>query len=296
MAAARFLRVRRALLATAILLGGAAGAPAAPAAPVQGPETVSIPAGGKNAPASLDARLYRPLGEGPFPAVVALHGCSGLWSSKDGKALSPRHADWGERLAALGYVVLLPDSYGSRGLGPQCTNGDRTVEPFRERVADAGAARRYLQGLPYVRPDAIALLGWSNGGSTVLYAVRPKDRPKDGSPDFRAAIAFYPGCRDPDDRDDWATRLPLLILIGAADDWTPAEPCRALAAIDPDKVRIVLYPGAYHDFDNAAQKVHEVHGLAFTANGTGVAHAGFDAAAAAGALQEVPAFLAAELR
>jgi dienelactone hydrolase len=225
-----------------------------------------------------------------------MHGCSGLWSSKDKSALSPRHADWGERLAALGYVVIFPDSYGSRGLGPQCDNGDREVEPFRERLADANAARRYLQTLSFVKPDAIALLGWSNGGSTVLYTVRPKDKPKDEGPDFRAAIAFYPGCRNPDDKGDWATRVPLLILIGAADDWTPAEPCKAIAAAHPDDVRIVLYPGAYHDFDNAAQKVHELHGLAFTAKGNGVAHAGFDPAAQAAALKEVPAFLSKALQ
>jgi dienelactone hydrolase len=120
-------------------------------------EAVSIPAGGKGSPPTLDGRLYRPSGDGPFPAVVALHGCSGLWSSKDASQLGPRHADWGERLAALGYVVIFPDSYGSRGLERQCENGDRTVEPFRERVADAKAARRYLQTLPFVKPDAIAL-------------------------------------------------------------------------------------------------------------------------------------------
>lgn len=257
----------------------------------QQPESVSIPADGENQPGQLDARLFRPQGEGPFPAIVAMHGCSGLWSSKD-IGLSPRHADWGRRLAALGYVVLFPDSYGSRDLGPQCRNDDRRVEPFRERVEDANAARRYLQTLPYVKPDAIALLGWSNGGSSVLYTVRPKDRPKVGSPDFRAAVAFYPGCTTIADKGDWATRLPLLIVMGEADDWTPAAPCKTLADANPDKVKLILYPGAYHDFDNEAQKLHELHGLAYTANDNGVAHAGLNPAARAAALKDVPAFLA----
>lgn len=256
------------------------------------PERVSIPADGDNEPATLDAMLFKPQGQGPFPAVVAMHGCSGLWSSKDGSALSPRHADWGQRLAALGYVVIFPDSFGSRDLGPQCKNGDRQVEPYRERVEDANAARRYLQTLPYVKPTAIGLLGWSNGGSSVLYTVRPKDRPKAGSSDFRAAVAFYPGCTAPAEKGDWATRVPLLILMGDADDWTPAKPCKALAASDPDKVKLILYPGAYHDFDNEAQKLHELHGLAYTANDDGVAHAGLNPAARAAALKDVPDFLA----
>lgn len=257
----------------------------------QEPESVSIPADGKNEPGVLDARLFKPQGQGPFPAIVAMHGCSGLWSSKT-VGLSPRHADWGRRLSALGYVVIFPDSYGSRDLGPQCKNDDREVEPYRERVEDANAARRYLQTLPYVKPAAIALLGWSNGGSSVLYTVRPKDRPKAGSPDFRAAVAFYPGCSAMADKGDWATRIPLLIVMGDADDWTPAKPCKALAAANADRVRLILYPGAYHDFDNEAQKLHELHGLAYTANGDGIAHAGLNPAARAAALKDVPDFLA----
>lgn len=262
------------------------------AAAGQTPDRVSIPGGGKNEPATLEAMFFKPQGQGPFPAIVAMHGCSGLWSSKNATQLSPRHADWGRRLAALGYIVIFPDSYGSRGLGAQCKNDDRQVEPYRERVEDANAARRYLQTLPYVKPDAIALLGWSNGGSTVLYTVRPKDKPKADTPDFRAAVAFYPGCTAQAGKGDWATRVPLLIVMGDADDWTPATPCRKLAAANPDSVKLILYPGAYHDFDNAAQKLHELKGLAFTANGDGIAHAGLNPAARAAALEDVPAFLA----
>ena len=69
-----------------------------------------------------------------------------------------------------------------------------------------------------------------------------------------------------------------------------------IAAAHPDNVQLVLYPGAYHDFDNAAQKVHELRGLAFTANGNGVAHSGFDPSAYDAALKEVPAFLQKETK
>jgi dienelactone hydrolase len=54
----------------------------------------------------LDGYLFRPEGNGPFPAIVALHGCSGLFT-KRGK-LNARFLDWGRRLAGLGYVVLFP--------------------------------------------------------------------------------------------------------------------------------------------------------------------------------------------
>lgn len=256
------------------------------------PERIEFPSLPKHDPAMLTGVLFRPAGSGPFPAVVALHGCSGLWSEKNPAAVSPRDLDWANALVGQGVLVFLPDSYGSRGLGPQCKNSDRDVSPARERVADAEAALAFLQGRQDVRPDQVALLGWSNGGSTVVYAVRPKDKPKAGRPDFRLAVAFYPGCRVPDQGGRWATRMPLLILIGEADNWTPAAPCKELAASDTASVTLVTYPGAYHDFDNAGQPVHEVHGLAFTADGTGTAKAGLNPAARADAFKRVPAFLA----
>jgi len=60
----------------------------------------------------LDAALVRPAGPVLAPAVVALHGCGGPVPSRD--------AQWAEALAGQGHIVLLPDSFGSRGLGSQC--------------------------------------------------------------------------------------------------------------------------------------------------------------------------------
>ena len=123
--------------------------------------------------------------------------------------------------------------------------------------------------------------------------MQPKNAPH--SADFARAIAFYPGCRTPLEGDRWKTRLPLLVLIGAADDWTPAQPCldliaQAKAAGEP--ADIVAYPGAYHDFDHPDLPVHIVEGLAFTGSGTGTAHTGTNPAARADAIQRVDAFLA----
>lgn len=254
------------------------------------PASVSFP--GANG-VTIDALIYLPEGAGPHPAVVALHGCAGL-TERDGRP-SARHDDWGQRLAAQGFVVLMPDSFGSRGLGPQCKVKTRSVSPARERVADAEAARDFLAARPDVRPDAINLLGWSNGGSSVLHAVASVHRPPAGRPDFARAVAFYPGCRKIVESGAWSTRMPLLILIGTADDWTPAAPCQELAEAARGRgedVTMVTYPGAYHDFDHPDLPVHVVSGLAFTASGSGTAHTGTDPTARAAAILRVPAFLA----
>ncbi len=239
----------------------------------------------------LEAALYVPKGPGPFPAVVAMHGCAGLRDSRGD--LSLRHSDWAERLAAQGFIVLLPDSFSSRGLGPQCKNSDREVHPSRERVADAKAAFDYLASQPQVKANAISLLGWSNGGSSVLYSVMPKNAPERG--DYARAIAFYPGCRVPLEGGHWSSRLPLLILMGEADDWTPAAPCKDLAqdaAMRGEPVQIKTYADAYHDFDHPNLPVHLVSHLAYTASGEGSAHTGTNMAARNDAIDRVMQFLA----
>ena len=131
----------------------------------------------------LAAVLYRPAGPGPFPAVVGLHGCDGVITA--GGKVGANYADWGERLAAAGFLVLLPDSFGSRGLGSQCRASERRVRAFVERVADAQAARQWLQRQSFVIKDRVSLLGWSNGAIATLWAVRPQAGPQDGLPDFR---------------------------------------------------------------------------------------------------------------
>src|SRR5215212_11287769 len=75
------------------------------------PESVEIPQAGLR----LKALLFRPEGQGPFPAVVGLHNCTGL-TNRAGE-FGTRYRDWAERLAKSGFVVLLPDSHGSRGAG-----------------------------------------------------------------------------------------------------------------------------------------------------------------------------------
>jgi dienelactone hydrolase len=66
---------------------------------------------------------------------------------------------------------------------------------------------------------------------------------------FRAAVDFYPLCRLGSD----TFTVPSLILIGSADDWTPARDCERLVARQKGApVQLIIYPGAAHGFDNPA--------------------------------------------
>ncbi len=248
-------------------------------------ENVDIPEGNL----TLQAKLYRPAGPGPFPAVVALHDCGGLRPA----AMQQLYSEWVKALIADGFVVLFPDSFASRGFGSQCRVRQSKVRASRERVADANAARRWLQTQNFVRGDHISLLGWSSGGIAVLWAVRPNATPRDGA-DFRSAVALYPGCRRLR-QTAWSARVPTLILIGAADDWTLASTCQQMVAGARGRsarAEIVVYPGAHHEFDRADSPLRLRTGLARTADPSGRAHRGTNPAARADALKRAPRWLA----
>ncbi|HVY00989.1 MAG TPA: dienelactone hydrolase family protein [Pseudorhodoplanes sp.] len=239
----------------------------------------------------LKATLYRPAGDGPHPAVVAMHGCGGLLD-RAGRH-RPEYADWAERLVAAGFAVLFPDSYTSRGLGPQCTVQRRGIRPDRERLGDAYAARHWLQSQSWVQADRVSLLGWSQGAVAALWTVRPRAAPKDDKPDFRAAVAFYPGCRRLNDTA-WSARIPTLILLGASDDWARARDCEQMVAQARGRsahATIVKYRGAYHYFDRANLPFQERTGQAFTPDGSGRVHVGSNADARADVLRRVPEWL-----
>src|SRR5437763_15733466 len=120
-------------------------APAAEAATTPAPHQVDIPL--ENG--ILHAQLYKPAGNGPFPVVIGLHGCGGLAGHSE--PVQPRYRDWAEQLLKAGKAVLLPDSYASRELGPQCRVNvkERRVLARRERVADIMASREWLVQQPW---------------------------------------------------------------------------------------------------------------------------------------------------
>jgi len=241
--------------------------------------------------AALNAVLYRPQGAGPFPVVVGLHGCAGLLSPSG--QIVRRFADWGERLSKEGLAVLFVDSFTPRGLGSQCNVRERKVRSDRERVADAYLARRWLQSQSWAVKSRVSVLGWSDGGIAALWAVRPRTVPRDGLPDFRSAVAFYPGCRRLGTAA-WSARIPTLILIGRSDDWAPAAACEQMVAGARGRsaqTSIVVYPGAYHEFDRPDYPVRALSGLAYSADGSGRAHVGTNPAARADAIVRVAEWL-----
>ena len=186
--------------------------------------------------------IGKPKGDGPFPAIVLMHGCGGVHGN---------HEYWANELTKQGYVALVIDSFGPRSVFSICSKPSRKVKP-RYRALDAYGALEYFRTLAYVDMEKTAVIGWSHGGMSALAAVASPGFPSRFKAGFKTAIAFYPYCI-PDRKYD----LPVLIMIGDADDWTPANLCEKLAAANKRKdgsntIEFISYPNAYHAFDDVA--------------------------------------------
>ena len=241
----------------------------------------------------IPVTVSRPDEPGPFPAVVIMHDCSGLGAGSSGAP-----ARWARELVARGYVVVIPDSFTTRGLaGGICTvppsQRRANVSPER-RAGDAYAALAYARSLSYVDRRPVGLMGGSHGGSTTVAAMLvPAGDTHDR---FAAAVALYPRC----DLHAGVYRpaAPLLILIGEKDDWTPAEPCRQLAAdarAAGHPVAIKVYPNAHHSFDSPNRVRYVASRINPNAPGGRGATTGGDPVAWVDSIREVAAFFAQHL-
>jgi len=226
----------------ALLLAALALTPAWPARALE-QSVVEIAYADRGQPVTLKGYLGKPDGEGPFPAVVLVHGCSGVEMS---------HHAWVQRFVEMGYVALIVDSLTTRNIETLCTDAGFLKLSYNARVFDAYAAAHYLRAQPFVDGTRVAVAGWSHGGTTVLKLAVPSEqnaRFLDFKPEpFRSVLAFYPYC-SPLDGD---IELRTLVLIGDADDWTPLSLCAGMVKVQRQTgrpIEIVVYPGATHAYD-----------------------------------------------
>ena len=189
----------------------------------------------------LHGLLFRPAGNGPFPAVVLVHGCRGVRMF---------HADWSERLVDWGYVVLLVDSFKTRGFQDICVDHHdlALTEVVTGRSADAFGAQDFLSRLPFVDSEQIALMGWGKFG--VLNTVTNSGISQIFDYRFQAAVTIYPDC-EPFVTSTFNT--PLLVLIGDTNSASWFDRCEmmgAASATQETPTNIKIYHGAEPGFDD----------------------------------------------
>jgi dienelactone hydrolase len=130
----------------------------------------------------IQAYLYKPDGDGPFPAVIYNHG------SRDGHERASVPFQYvGRMLARAGYVALVPER---RGYGKSDgevwwkeTGNDpgKLIVRLQAETDDVLAAADYLRTVKSVDPGRLGIMGWSFGGIVTMLAVS-----RSGA--FRAAV------------------------------------------------------------------------------------------------------------
>jgi acetyl esterase/lipase len=109
----------------------------------------------------LLARVFRPRGDGPFPAMVECHG--GAWCQSDRFTEKLRH----EAMASHGIVSIALDFRSGN------------TDPYPASVQDINYAVRWAKHNARslkTRPDLVGLSGQSSGGHlAMLAAMRPHD-------------------------------------------------------------------------------------------------------------------------
>jgi dienelactone hydrolase len=233
--------------------------PTAPPSPALAGERVTY----VNAELTLGGLLWKPAGNGPFPAVIWNHGSEKL---PGGTTSNPLAA---AALSAQGYVVLVPIRRGqgfSEGTWiVDATNAVPAAERpalvarlhTGEQLSDQFVGLAHLRALPYVDGLRVAVAGWSYGGiQTVLGAGS-------SSAGYVAAVAFTPASQSWDGNTDLqdamldaAKRATIPFLFIQAQNDYSLVPTRALTdaiVADGGTATRHIYPA----FGSTSQDGHE---------------------------------------
>lgn len=194
--------------------------------------------------------IYRPDGEGPFPAVLFFHGCSGRTLSHE--------QDWAKRYNSAGVALISVDSYSGRGIDWEDACNMEKMLPW-QRAGDVLSTIEYAKSLTDINPDQLYLSGFSHGAMTVwatLVFASSKTPPigldnwsVGGIEGVKAAFPFYGSCREP-----WTVDVDTTIFLGDSDRYIDESACEDYLPLHPKgagPLTVTIYKEATHTFDHA---------------------------------------------
>ncbi len=209
----------------------------------------------------VTGNLYRPNGDGPFPAILSPHGHwaygrleNTTLNSGPGRAIN---------LARQGFVVFTYDmvGYNDSQQVPHTFSGRREymwgLSLAGLQLWNSIRAIDFVEALPYVRRDAIGMTGESGGGTQTFLAAAVDPRIAVAAPVNMISLHMQGGCicENPPGLRLETTNVEIaaaiaprpLLMVSATGDWT-AETLE------------VEYPAvrAIYDLFGAADRVHAV--------------------------------------
>src|SRR5688572_24409239 len=210
----------------------------------------------------VTGNLYRPVGDGPFPAILSPHGHwaygrfeNSAVASVPGRAIN---------LARQGFVVFTYDMAGyndSRQLEHRLFGGPReslwSLSVAGLQLWNGIRSLDFLESLPYVRRDRIGATGASGGGTQVFLLAAVDERVAVAAPVNMISLHMQGGCLcenqpglrlDTNNVEIAATIAPRpLLMVSATGDWTTNTLEREYPAVR-----------ALYALSGAADRVHAV--------------------------------------
>lgn len=185
----------------------------------------------------IEGYLTKPEGNGPFPAIVLLHGRGGI----------KQHVseDWPQFLNKLGYVTLVVASWDSRN---EILDGYSMKRRHMNHLVgrDALGAANFLADQPFVDKTKLGVMGFSMGGGVINMHLLARQRQSKYRNKFKAAVSFYGLCKKV-----WPYLsnygVPLLMLGGDKDH--NLDRCREGNVGEEEGVEFHVFPGVHHAFD-----------------------------------------------
>jgi dienelactone hydrolase len=201
--------------------------------------------GDKNGKAATVTGMLRfPRGaSGRVPAVVLQHGSGGVGT---------REEYWARFFNDFGIATFLVDSFSGRGIVQ--TSTDQTQLGRLNMILDGYRSFDVLARHPRIDPARIAIMGFSRGGQSTLYAAMNRFRQLwNPGANFAAYIPLYASCDMSFIDETNLAAAPVRQFHGQADDWNTVGRCRPyferLRATGRD-AKLTEFPDAHHSYDN----------------------------------------------
>ena len=223
----------------------------------------------------VTGNLYRPVGDGPFPAILTPHGHwqYGRLENTSVNSVPARAIN----LARQGFVVFTHDmvGYGDSRQLPHTFGGPREnlwgLSLGGLQLWNAMRALDFLESLPYVRRGALGVTGESGGGTQTFLLAAVDNRVAVAAPVNMISLHMQGGCLcenlpglrlDTTNVEIAATIAPRpMLMISATGDWTKNTIEREFPAVRaiyglldaPDRVHAVRID-AEHNFNRESRE------------------------------------------
>lgn len=190
-----------------------------------------------------------------YPLVICMHGSMG-WRG--------HHHEHSVNFLNNGFAIFRVNSFDAR----QVTSivEDQIQVTLATVMSDCFNALKILSKHPDIDGSKIFIAGWSLGGSTAIYSAWEPLAEKlapDGER-FAGHLAFYPGAFMWPEEMRWS-KAPIMTLIGADDDYTPAILIEKLSpAINENggNSKVITYEDSHHSFDSIDPVVYVPNAIA----------------------------------